>query len=181
MLTANKVILICLLGCAAHMVCAQVKLDTIPAKPFERYWTRSRLVPKLGVGVQGNAFAEVGFQYHKIYVHPFTLASAGPYMTCDLIVLHNSVIIGPKVGYELTAGLFGFAADVGYYSDFERESLLVTPKAGISILGFADLFYGRSFTVSDDSFKSISVSRFSLVINLNRDYFDLRDARRKRK
>ena len=159
----------------------QTNVDSTSTKPFERYWTRSRIVPKLGVGIQGNAFAEIGFQFHRIYVHPIALASSGPYMTCDLVILHNSVIVGPKLGYEFTAGLFGLAADVTYYSDFERESLLITPKAGLSLLGFANLFYGRSFTLSDDSFESISVSRFSLIVNINKDYFDLRDARRKRR
>ena len=174
--------MICLLALASSNLQGQTHADSASAKPFERYWTRSRIVPKLGAGVQGNPFAEIGFQFHKIYVHPFLVtASAGPYMTCDLVFLHNSVIVGPKIGYEFTAGLFGLAADVTYYSDFERESLLFTPKVGISLLGFANLFYGRSFTLSDDSFESISVSRFSLIFNINKDYFDLHAARRKRK
>ena len=177
--TATKVILIFLLILTGVTTFAQIA-DTIQNKPFERYWTKPRIVPKFGVGIQGSAFAELGFQYHKIYIHPLTLASAGPYLTCDVVILNNEFIVGPKIGYEVTAGLFGFAADVGYYSDFDRESLLITPKAGISLLGFANLFYGRSFTLSDDSFHSISVNRFSIVVNFNRDYFDLRDARRKR-
>ena len=173
--------MICLLALASSNLQGQTHFDSASAKPFDRYWTRSRIVPKLGAGVQGNPFAEIGFQFHKIYVHPLiTFASAGPYMTCDLVILHNSVIVGPKIGYEFTAGLFGLAADVTYYSDFERESLLVTPKVGLSLLGFANLFYGRSFTLSDDSFESISVSRFSLIFNINKDYFDLHAARRKR-
>lgn len=178
--TASKFIWIIFLIGSISWGYAQTVYDTIQKKPFERYWTKARLAPKFGVGIQGSAFAEVGLQLHKIYVHPFTLASAGPYITCDVVILNGSVIIGPKAGYEVTAGLFGFAADIGYYSDFDRESMLVTPKAGISLLGFADLFYGRSFNISEDTFHSISPNRFSLVINFNRDYFDLRAARRKR-
>lgn len=180
MLTANKWILIFVLVAAAFSANAQLA-DTVNARPFERYWTRTRVIPKFGGGYQGNAFVEAGFALHKIYVHPLTLASAGPYLTCDVVFTDDEVIVGPKAGYEVTAGLFGFAADLAYYSDFENESLLVTPKVGITLLGFADLFYGRSFTVSRDAFSAISVSRFSLIINLNPDYFDLRDARRKRR
>lgn len=180
MLTANKWIWMSIFVILAFGTSAQVT-DTVNVHPFERYWTRSRLIPKFGGGFQGNGFLEAGLAFHKIYVHPLTLASAGPYLTCDVVFTEHDVIVGPKAGYEVTAGLFGFAADVAYYSDFEKESLLLTPKLGLTILGFADFFYGRSFTMSQDSFSAISVSRFSLIINLNPDYFDLRDARRSKR
>lgn len=181
MLTANRslpVLLLLLASWAAH---AQVA-DTVSRKPFERYWTHSRLAPKLGVGVQESAFLEIGVAFQRIYVHPLTLASAGPYFTVDAVVLgDNNFVIGPKLGYGVSVGLLGFAADMTYYTNMERESLIVTPKAGISLLGFADLFYGHNFSISNKEFSDISVNRFSLVFTLNRDYFDLHDARRGRK
>jgi len=153
--------------------------DTVHIKPFERYWTKPRLVPKAGIGAQEVAFVEAGVQWHQIYVHPLTLASAGPYFTVDGLIKDDEPIIGPKIGYEITAGLIGLAADITYYTDFDRESLMVTPKAGLSILGFANLFYGYNINLSDDRFKIISRNRFSLVFNINRDYFNLRDAAKK--
>jgi hypothetical protein len=153
--------------------------DTVHIKPFERYWTKPRLVPKVGIGAQEVAFVEVGVQWHQIYVHPLTLASAGPYFTIDGLIKDDEPIIGPKIGYEITAGLIGLAADVTYYTDFERESLMLTPKAGLSILGFANLFYGYNINLSDDRFSIISRNRFSLVFNINKDYFNLRAAGKK--
>jgi hypothetical protein len=153
--------------------------DSVNTKPFERYWTKPRLVPKVGVGLQETAFVEAGFQLHKIYVHPLSLASAGPYLTVDGMIRDDEVIIGPKLGYEITAGLFGVAADVTYYSDFENESLVVTPRAGLSILGFVNLFYGRNIPLSDFQFRNIDPNRFSLIFNLNRDYFSVRAAPKK--
>lgn len=153
--------------------------DTLNIKPFERYWTEPRLIPKLGVGLQETAFVEVGIQLHKIYIHPLSLASAGPYLTIDGLVRNEKVIIGPKLGYEITAGLVGIAADVTYYSDFTSEALVFTPRAGISILGFVNLFYGRNIPLSDFQFAVIDRNRFSLVFNLNRDYFNLRNAPKK--
>jgi hypothetical protein len=179
MLTVNRWITISFFAFLAWSANAQVA-DSVTTGPFQRYWTRSRVIPRFGGGYQGNGFVEAGFAFHKIYVHPLTLASAGPYLTCDVVFTDDEIIAGPKVGYQVTAGLIGFGADVAYYSDFENESLLFTPKLGVTLLGFADLFYGRSFTVSRDAFSAISVSRFSLIINLNPDYFALRDARRKR-
>lgn len=165
----------------AHSVQAQE--DTVNIKPFERYWTKPRIIPKIGFGAQETALIEAGIQLHQIYVHPLALASAGPYFTVDGLIKRKDLIedpvIGPKVGYEVTAGLFGIAADVTYYTDFTRESVVLTPKAGISILGFADLFYGYNIQLSDDTFKSVSRNRFSLVFNINRDYFNLRAASKK--
>jgi hypothetical protein len=157
--------------------------DTVSSKPFERYWTKPRIIPKLGFGAQETALIEVGIQWHQIYVHPLTLASAGPYFTVDYLLKRDDLIedpiIGPKFGYEITAGLLGLAADITYYTDFSRESVVLTPKAGISILGFADLFYGYNIQLSDDTFKSVSRNRFSLVFNINPDYFNLRGASKK--
>jgi hypothetical protein len=169
------IILFCLI---APMVNAQT--DTVDVKPFQRYWTKPRVVPKVGFGVQDTGFGELGVQLHQIFVHPLSLASAGPYITLDGVFLQSDeIILGPKIGYELTAGLLGLAADVTYYTDLERESLMVTPKAGISLFGYVDLFYGRNIALSDDRFKSISDNRFSLIFNLNPDYHNIREATRK--
>ena len=148
--------------------------------PFERSWTKSRIVPKIGLGVQETAFVEAGIQLHKIYIHPLSLASAGPYLTIDGLIIDENFIMGPKLGYEITAGLLGLAADVTYYSDFDQDAWMFTPRAGLSVLGFANLFYGRNIFLSDFMFSHIDKNRFSLVFNLNKDYFNLKEARRRR-
>ncbi|HYC85404.1 MAG TPA: hypothetical protein VEB86_09290, partial [Chryseosolibacter sp.] len=146
---------------AAISVYAQEEdIDTVDIRPFERYWTKPRLVPKVGFGVQETGFGEIGVQIHKIYVHPLSLASAGPYFTVDGVFNVDEIIVGPKLGYEVTAGLFGLAADATYYTDFDREVVMLTPKAGFTIFGYANLFYGRNINVSDDRFRSISPNRF---------------------
>jgi hypothetical protein len=171
------------LSCLLLALPVRAQTDTVDVKPFERYWTKPRIVPKIGVGAQETFLVEGGIQLHQIYVHPLALASAGPYFTIDWLLKKEDLIedpvFGPKIGYEVTAGLLGLAADVTYYTDFNRESVVLTPKAGISILGFADLFYGYNIQLSDDTFKSVSRNRFSLVFNINKDYFNLRSAHRK--
>ncbi len=145
-------------------------------RPFERYWTKSRIVPRLGAGAQEAAFVEVGIAYHRIYVHPLSLASSAPYFSIDALIKEDEPIFGPKIGYGITAGLIGFATDVTYYTDFSKDSFMLTPKAGISILGFADLFYGYNIPLSEERFAIIARNRFSLILNINKDYFNLRDA-----
>jgi hypothetical protein len=164
------------------------KTDTVfHTKPFERYWTKSRLVPKVGIGMQDRGFVEVGFQWHNIYKHPISLISKGPYTTVDVFIDNNNILIGPKMGYEITVGVIGIALDATYFIDYNYDSehntryaWVTTPKAGFSILGFANLFYGYSIPISETTISSISRNRLSLIINLNRDYFNIKEARRKK-
>ncbi|HEY3404480.1 MAG TPA: hypothetical protein VGK59_13920 [Ohtaekwangia sp.] len=170
---------------AAVMLCAQ-DLDTVTTKPFDTFWTRPRTVPKIGVGVQDRAFLEIGLQWHNIYKDPLIVASKGPYCTIDLFIDESNLLLGPKLGYEFTAGVIGTAIDLTYFIDqnyneqgSDRESLVLTPKIGLTILGFADLFYGYQIPLSEVEITSIYRNRFSLVFNLNRDYFNLKEAPRK--
>jgi len=182
MLTEIKVVRRTVCFCAGLLISLALHgQDSLDTKPFERYWTKPRYVPKAGVGLQETAFVEVGVQLHKIYVHPLSLASAGPYLTIDGMIRDDRVIVGPKLGYEITAGLVGIASDFTYYSDFKNHSWAFTPRAGLTIMGFVNLFYGRNVFLSDFRFDGIEENRFSLIFNLNRDYFNLRNAPKKLK
>lgn len=157
-------------------------------KPFEKFWTQPRIVPKIGVGTMDRAFVEVGIQRHSIYRYPLTLFSQGPYATVDVFIDGSNILLGPKLGYEFTAGLLGVSADATYFIDHNydgeggnRNALVLTPKAGISVLGFANLFYGYAIPLtSQGTIRSLVPHRFSLVFNLNKDYFDLKEAPRKK-
>jgi hypothetical protein len=170
------------------MPAAAQRLDTLGQKTSHYYyWTKQRLVPKIGVGAQDRAFAEVGVYWQNIYRHPLSLASKGPYSTVDIFVDNSNLLLGPKVGYEFTAGIFGTSLDVTYYIDHNydgeganRRSWVITPKAGLTVLGFADIYYGYQIPVSKNEITTLYRNRFSLVFNLNRDYFDLKEAPRKR-
>jgi len=174
---------------ATHTIAQQVDSTAQPAQdngPFKRYWTHPRTVPKFGIGVQDRAFFEVGLQYHSIYKHPLSLASHGGYMTVDVFVDNKNLLLGPKLGYEFTAGFLGIAADVTYFIDHNynengdsRRAWAFTPKVGLSILGFANLFYGYQIPISSEKISTIYRNRFSLIFNLNRDYFNLNDAPRR--
>ena len=171
---------------SAQVVCAQEK-DSVSRTPFHRYWTKPRIVPKLGLGAQDRAFVEVGVQWHTIYKHPLTLLSKGPYCTVDVFIDESNILLGPKLGYEFTAGLIGAALDITYYIDHNydgegsnRSAVVTTPKIGISILGFANLFYGYTIPLTEETISTITRNRFSLVFNLNMYYFDLKEAPRKR-
>ena len=182
------------LAMCAHSLLAQVEKDKevkgndleIVHTPFERYWTKPRIIPKIGVGTMDRAFVELGVQWHDIYKHPLTLVTKGPYCTVDVFIDDSNILLGPKLGYELTAGLFGAAVDMTYFIDHNydheggnRSGIQLTPKVGISILGFADLFYGYAIPMTEEKISTITRNRFSLIFNLNKDYLDIKDARRR--
>jgi hypothetical protein len=161
--------------------------DTAKTATLESfYWTKERLVPKIGVSVQDRAFLEIGVYWQNIYRHPLSLASKGPYATIDIMVDDRNLLIGPKLGYEFTAGVFGTAFDVTYFYDkdynsegLDRRAFVATPKAGLTLLGFMDVFYGYQIPISEQRITSLSRHRFSLTFNLNRDYYNVRSAPRK--
>lgn len=169
--------------------CLYAQQDTTYVEdfPFERYWTKQRFVAKVGVGTQDRAFFEAGVYWQNIYKHPLTLVSKGPYATIDFFIDDSNWLMGPKIGYEATAGVFGVALDFTYFIDdnydgegSDRNAFVATPKVGLTILGFADFFYGYQIQLSEQEITSIYRNRFSLVFNLNRDYFNMKAAERKK-
>jgi len=165
--------------CLATVGLYAQQADTV-VNPFDRHWTKPRLVPRVGFGVQESGFSEIGVQFQQIYVHPLSLATRGPYVTLEGVWQEENFIFGPKAGYEFTAGLLGLAGDFTYYTDLDNDSWVFTPKAGLTLLGYVDFFYGRNIVLSDFGFNAISRHRFSLVFNINRDYFKIREERSKR-
>lgn len=181
----NWVCAIGFLAAASFPLSAQ-DTDTVRTGLMPTYWTKQRLIPKVGGSFQDRALLEVGVQWHNIYRHPLSLASKGPYATVDLLLDDRNFLIGPKLGYEFTAGVFGLAFDVTYFYDKDydqegndRRAFVGTPKGGLTLLGFLDFFYGYQIPLSEEQITSLSRHRFSVVFNLNKDYFNIKKAQRK--
>jgi hypothetical protein len=155
---------------------AQDSLSTV----FSMYWTKPHIVPRAGIAVQETGSVEAGIAYHKIFVHPLSLASTSTYLSAEAMIRDDNFVFGPKLGYEFTVGLIGVAADMTYYTDTHKGSLVITPKGGLTIFGFVNLYYGRNISISDDYFNYISKNRFSITFHVNRDYFNLKEAPRKK-
>lgn len=165
---------------------AQTAPDTARTGLLQMYWTKQRFVPKIGGSIQERALFEFGVQWHNIYRHPLSLASKGPYGMMDVMINDDNLLIGPKLGYEFTAGVFGVAFDVTYYidKDFDsegndRRAFVGTPKGGLTVLGFLDFYYGYQIPFSEQRITSLSRHRFSIIFTLNKDYFDIKNAPRR--
>jgi len=188
MRTGISIFCICLLlGVFAWTTPASAQqADTVEHQFPNTYWTKQRFVPKIGAVVQERAMVELGVYWHHIYKHPLTLGSKGPYTTLDILIDDDNLLLGPKLGYEVTAGVLGLAFDVTYYYDKnydeegnDRRAFVGTPKAGLTLLGFADLFYGYQIPFSEQRIESLSRHRLSITFNLNKDYFNVHNAPRR--
>jgi hypothetical protein len=149
--------------------------DTIRTKPYDRYWTKDRLV-----------FAELGIHWQTIYKNPLISASRGPYTTIDLLFERDRFLLAPKIGYEMTFGVIATAVDVSHLIDVSQNrdrdrAWAFTPKIGATILGFATIYYGYQIPISENEIEGLNRNRFSLVFNLNRDYLNLKEAPRKKR
>jgi hypothetical protein len=153
--------------------------DTLTTIPFSMSWTKSRVVPRFGIAMQETVSAEAGIAYHRIFIHPLSLASMSTYLSGEAMIRDDNFVFGPKLGYEFTVGLIGVAADMTYYTDTHKGSLVVTPKGGLTIFGFVSLYYGRNISLSNDYFNYISRNRFSITFHVNRDYFNMKNAPRR--
>lgn len=181
----SKGVLVLLFSMAIMQV-GLAQSDTVNTGLMETYWTKQRFIPKAGIAIQDRALAEFGIHWQNIYRHPLSLASKGPYATVDLLIDEKNFLIGPKLGYEFTAGVFGAAFDVTYFYDnnydFEgndRRAFVATPKGGLSILGFLNFFYGYQIPISEQRITSLSRHRFSITVNVNKDYFNIKKAPRR--
>ncbi len=157
-----------------------VAQDTVQIAPFSMSWTKPRFVPRAGIAVQETASFETGVAYHRIFIHPLSLASTSIYLSGEAMIRDENFIFGPKLGYEFTVGLIGVATDITYYTDTHKNMVVVTPKGGLSIFGFVNLYYGRNVILSNQSFEYISKNRFSITFHINPDYFALKEAPRKK-
>jgi hypothetical protein len=154
--------------------------DTLQSVSFGMSWTKPRYVPRVGIAVQETTSFEAGVARHRIFIHPLSLASTSTYLAAEAMIRDDNFVFGPKAGYEFTVGLIGVAADMTYYTDTHKGSLVFTPKGGLTIFGFVNLYYGRNISLSHDTFSYISNNRFSITFHINRDYFDLKEAPKKR-
>jgi hypothetical protein len=75
---------------------------------------------------------------------------------------------GIKIGYETSWSLGMLAIEPKYLTDFSTGKLILTLKAGVSIIGTVNLLYGYNIGRNLEDFKRIGTHQISIVTNLNR-------------
>lgn len=176
--------IICILVLISGMASAQV--DSLQNQPASNYWTKPRWAPRIGTGAQDRAFFEVGVIRQSLYKGTFLRASKGFYLTTDIFVDQANIILAPRTGMEVTTGALVLATDVAWMIDYNynkesglRNAWIITPRVGLNLLGFANVYYGWTIPISKIEIRSLTRNRIGIVFNLNKDCFNIRSAPRR--
>ena len=141
-----------------------------------------KVAPRVGISYQKNLFTEFGISFNEYSVgfsktgkySNFGMGLFGGYISSEILIRTDKTIIGPKIGFEFagigaTAG-GAYGIEFTYFSDFDKSSFAVTPKAGIP-LGILEIYYGYSFFSNKDLKNYIGNHRFGISMNINRLYW----------
>lgn len=141
-----------------------------------------KIAPRVGISYQKNLFTELGVSFNEYSVgfrkngkySNFGMGLFGGYLSSEILIRTDKTIIGSKIGFEFagigaTAG-GAYGIEFAYFSDFDKSSFAVTPKAGIP-LGIFEIFYGYSFFSNKNLKNYIGNHRFGISMNINRLYW----------
>ena len=87
-------------------------------------------------------------------------------------VLSPKYVLSPKLNFDAgfenfrTGLVFGGGVDVALPTNFSTTTLMVTPKAGVSIGSLIRLYYGYNFIKNQPDFPNIGRHRVSLELNV---------------
>ena len=141
-----------------------------------------KVAPRVGISYQKNFFTELGISFNEYSVgfrktgkySNFGMGLFGGYISSEILVRTDKTIIGHKIGFEFagvgaTAG-GAFGVEFTYFSDFDKNSFAVTPKAGIP-LGICEVYYGYSIFSNKELKNYIGSHRFGISMNINGLYW----------
>ncbi|MDI9319160.1 MAG: hypothetical protein QM530_01680 [Phycisphaerales bacterium] len=123
---------------------------------------------RVGVGYQFTNYIESGtslwYINDKKYGNAVLLYST---LECNpnLNGNHHKPIWGLKIGAEAYNNIFAYGFELKQLTDFDNNSLVLTPKLGIGALGIIGLFFG--FNIYDKANYFPSIGKFQVGLNAN--------------
>lgn len=134
-------------------------------------WSKTRLVARCGVGVQKSVCAELGVAMHAYKGSNFVWYSRAYYLSFEFTPSFSGGhenIYALKTGYEIAAMPFIIGIEAKYQTSFRNSNFVATPKAGLTVMGVVNLFYGYNITPWRDPFSNIGHHQFSIAVNINK-------------
>ncbi len=135
------------------------------------------IVPRLGLAVQKNLFAEVGVSldiYRLGYTeaseyYSFSYSNLRPYVSGEVMV-GRELIGGGKAGAEfiMSTPVFGMAAgaEVSYLTDGRASAVLITPRVMISLV-YVEVYYGYNIFAQNHLRRAVGHHRFGVTVTLD--------------
>ena len=139
-------------------------------RPREKFYPGARI----GLGYQKALFTEAGFSLHqsgggimRSYSNCFF---TGLEFIPAFLLEKPASLISYKLGFETSSGLYGGGLELKYQISGKNKSWVITPKAGLSVFGSVNLFYGYNFYLGPNELPVVGKHQFSLAVNLNRHW-----------
>jgi len=99
-------------------------------------------------------------------VHYEGLANQNISLSSEFNFQFKDMILGPKLSYEYNFILAGVKLSYTHYFDLHGNAdPRITPEAGISLVGFFNIFYGYNIPLTPHTFRSIGTHKVSIYIN----------------
>ena len=117
-------------------------------------------------------FAELGYTRVLTDERPFHFGSYAWYVAAEADFAHddNGAVqyYGIKAGWEASGWFLMYALELKYLAGSGSSQVLFTPKAGISVMGMANVLYGYILPAHPFNLDGIGHHQISLVVNINR-------------
>ena len=148
----------------------QVRKDST-YKEFSRIIDRNSF--RVGVALQKNLSAEIGFVKHKVpnpaipnCAYGFT--PRGFYSTIEWVAKSENYknVFGLKAGYEINLLYFSTAIEAKYQTNFNSNYFVITPKIGFGATRLYSVFYGYNISTNGNPFGNVGRHQFSVIFNL---------------
>lgn len=151
--------------------------DTIADKFGKTEITNMNLI-RFGLGVQKSFYTELGVSRNVFVQDNIGAASLTYYSALEFTPSFSKnrlSVYGLKGGIEYcttAGGLTAMCLEIKYLSNFEKEDVIITPKAGLSAFGLVSIFYGYNLSILHDSFPQIGHHQLSIIININKKTYN---------
>lgn len=162
--TVAKLLLLCVLSLFATRSFAQAGYkDTI---------VNTGLVPtpRIGIGWAGSSFnLEAGFALRKILFAQFHSEALVYYSSVGYSSTFKRAednIWSVKAGAEFNGLPMLIGLETKYQTNFKTNDVVVSPKAGIGMLGMVEFIYAYNISVNKRPFANYGRHEFMLIINV---------------
>jgi hypothetical protein len=159
--------------CTVMLNCVRAQtVATSDKGPDHNIPTRYTPALRIGAGLTPNLYGEAGISFHRYRYQFLKSTSSAFYAALEVMPTYyfdrGFLLMSPKVGYEVSAYGLGGAVEAKYQSDGKNKDFVITPRAGFSVMGLANLMYGYNISFNEYPFPGVGRNQFSLIFNLYR-------------
>ena len=130
---------------------------------------------RIGAGFTPGFYLEAGIALHKFRSNPPNSISHNIYSaveaTTTLYGDRGFLLLAPKVGYQFSAIFYAIGFETKYLSDGKNRDVVIAFKAGLSLLGVANLMYGYQISFNNYPFPNMGAHQFGIAFTLYKNAF----------